>query len=162
MSWGSGWGSGAWGGGSSAGTPPAVAPRPPRARPRITARELFGVDVGAVTDTSPDWRLVAGLANLGQALVRRLSTPRGGLHYDPDYGLDLREFVESDAELATLAAQIETELEKDERVQAASATVVAIPEAGRLIITVVGTTAVGPFRLVVEATAVTVALLAVQ
>ena len=53
----------------------------------------FGFDVDATFGLNPFLPLVSGLANLGQELLHRLSTPRGSLPYDADYGYDLRELL---------------------------------------------------------------------
>jgi phage baseplate assembly protein W len=83
----------------------------------------FGVD----TDTFPDLD-VTGRAVTGNRVVmimalRRLTTPYGSLAYDRDFGLDLREYLNddlSDADLASLQAQVANEITKDERVERCS------------------------------------------
>lgn len=52
-----------------------------------------GLDVSALPDLDTRFQLQGGLANLGEALARRLETPRGGLLYDPAYGFDIRAFI---------------------------------------------------------------------
>jgi phage baseplate assembly protein W len=106
--------------------PPAALPfllRTPR-RPGPTGRagldSELGIDVGCVLDTDEAWSLVSGETNLAHALARRLSTPRGGLFYAPNYGLDLRSYLGADltdTQLATLGPATAQECEKDERVQ---------------------------------------------
>lgn len=64
----------------------------------------------------------SGLSNLLYALVRRLSTARGSLFYDLEYGLDLRTYINGEIDnniLDEIRVNIEQELEKDERVQSA-------------------------------------------
>ena len=59
----------------------------------------LGVDVFAVVDLDPAFRLVSGRVAHAQAIARRLGTPRGDLARigdDPDYGTDLRAFVGDD------------------------------------------------------------------
>jgi phage baseplate assembly protein W len=74
----------------------------------------FGVDI------SRDLRgYTRGTVNLIDALRRRLETPRGALFYDPDYGFDLRQYVQAafdDALRFEGESFIETECYKDERV----------------------------------------------
>lgn len=79
-----------------------------------------------VTDYGTDIRigkvvsLETGLKNLITALYRRLSTAKGSLFYDPEYGLDLRIFLNSEITADTLdeiRVAIEQQLERDERVQ---------------------------------------------
>lgn len=77
----------------------------------------FGIDISALPDLS--FVLRSGLENLRERLLRRLTTPRGSLHYDPDYGMDIRLLLneslspEVQYEYAVLIA---SELEKDEAV----------------------------------------------
>jgi len=76
----------------------------------------YGKDIliGKVVSTE------SGLKNLMNALVRRLSTPLGGLFYDPDYGLDVRSFLNGEINqnsIDTIRVSVEQELEKDERVR---------------------------------------------
>lgn len=77
----------------------------------------FGIDISATPDLNFNYK--SGLANLRERLLRRLTTPRGSLHYDPDYGMDIRLLLneslspEVQYEYAVLIA---VELEKDEAV----------------------------------------------
>lgn len=71
-------------------------------------------------DISRDLRgYTRGIPNLIDALRRRLNTPRGALFYDPDYGFDLRQYVQAAFDVALqfeFESFIETECLKDERV----------------------------------------------
>lgn len=77
----------------------------------------FGTDFSALPDLN--FNLKSGLQNLEEALLRRLSTPRGGLFYDEQYGMDIRGYLNE-----TFTASVEYELrvlsarqcETDERV----------------------------------------------
>lgn len=87
-----------------------------------TAPAQAGVDIDCVADVTPQFLLASGIRNLANALLRRLTTPRGGLFYDADYGLDLRDYLNAgltDGEIGALAGAVGLELEKDERVAAA-------------------------------------------
>lgn len=70
-----------------------------------------------------DFSRLEGQKLLKRALTRRLTTARGSLFYAPDYGFDLRQYLQADwdsqieMEMLTKAA---TELEKDRRVVEAS------------------------------------------
>jgi phage baseplate assembly protein W len=110
---------------------------------------IFGTDLG---DLEQGDVLVAGQTNLRDALVRRLQTPRGGLWYDPDYGLDLREFVQrhwDDAAQYEMQILTQAECEKDLRVQRAEVTVERL-EQGRLEYRIAIQTFEGPFDFVVS------------
>lgn len=104
--------------------------------------------------TRPDlsFELQSGWRNLREAILRRLSTPRGGLFYDADYGYDLREFLNEAATTSTLY-QLERmtalELEKDPRILQviASATVVADRH---VRLSIQCETELGPYELIVS------------
>lgn len=77
----------------------------------------FGTDISALPDLS--FGLKTGRENLRERLLRRLTTPRGSLHYDPDYGMDIRLMINESltAEVQyEFAVLIALELEKDEAV----------------------------------------------
>jgi phage baseplate assembly protein W len=81
----------------------------------------YGVDLVCVTDVTPELAEVIGQSPyaIAQAIVRRLITPRGGLLDDPDYGLDLRSYVNRGItliELARLQDSVRGEVQKDDRV----------------------------------------------
>ena len=122
----------------------------------------FGQDVSLFPDLDGSGALVYGFTCLAQALLRRLTTPRGGLFYDPGYGTDIRGFLgESLGSNATGAIQqaIESEVTQDERVLNATATVTFIPAANTLIAHLTVQTGDGPFSLVIAITSLTVTLL---
>jgi phage baseplate assembly protein W len=121
----------------------------------------FGKGISCVPDLGDFFVLKSGHALLGEALARRLSTPRGTLFYAPEYGRDVRiylsETLTGDA-LARIAAEVEAEVERDERVTKASATVTA-PTLEQLQIALSLETGEGPFTLVLAVSAVTVEIL---
>lgn len=122
----------------------------------------FGTDVDCVDDLDPAFGLVSGTKAVAQALLRRLSTPRGGLFYDPTYGYDLTAFCNADltdAELFAIGAAIEGECARDERVSRARAAVSFDAAAQTLRIAIDVTSAQGPFALVLAVSAVSVELL---
>lgn len=122
----------------------------------------FGQDIAFLNGLDPRLLLVGGLANLGQALVARLSTPRGGLFYDPNYGTDLRVYVNDAMSAATLArvrADVQAECIKDERVLACTASTVFDAPTKTLLVQVSVQTAGGPFQLVLAVSSLTVAVL---
>jgi phage baseplate assembly protein W len=84
----------------------------------------FKTDISAIPDLA--FKPMTRLENLEEALLRRLITPRGGLFYDPEYGLDVREYLNtalSDADRFELETFIALECEKDERVNSATTTI---------------------------------------
>jgi phage baseplate assembly protein W len=122
----------------------------------------FGTDLHCADDLDPTMPEVTGRVALVQAILRRLSTPPGSLFYDPDYGIDVREYVGEGLDAADLfyvQTEIERECLKDERVRAAQARVSLDASTGVLTISLQLRDATGPFRLVLSVDQVTLTLL---
>lgn len=90
----------------------------------------YGTDLACVTDVTPDLEEVDpfSVRAIGEALIRRFTTPRGTLPDDPDYGLDLRSYCNrgvTATQLRELASQLRGEAGKDDRVDDAAITVTA-------------------------------------
>lgn len=125
----------------------------------INLNDPLGVDVSCVDDLDPSLSLVAGRSGLGQAMARRISTPRGMLFYDPNYGIDIRGQIKrvfSDTQTARL---IEGECIKDERVDNVAATAELNGATDALEISLQVDDGSGPFDLTVSIDGVTVELL---
>jgi len=125
----------------------------------------LGTDIATpdAADLDPYFAPVSGWRGLGQALARRLVTPRGSLLDDPSYGYDLRSRLNDSltpADLAALGAIVTRELEADERVETATPTVAFA--AGALRVAARITTASGTFRLVLAVGDVTAEILATE
>ena len=106
----------------------------------------FDLEAGMVELSGDDPRLVA------QACIRRLSTPRGALLDDPDYGFDLLRELRSPARpeaLVALPSLIRAELTKDDRVGSLDirATLLPSTKAPTVELVIRGDTAAGPFTL---------------
>jgi hypothetical protein len=133
---------GAYGGGGSEGgggllfggdlfpVGPGAPPSSPGPLPQRPQKALgVMVDMSALRsdgtiDLDPGLALVADAQLMNEAVIKRITTPRGGLFYDPDYGVDVREYLNApidDARLFELQGLIEAELEKDERISSAAA-----------------------------------------
>lgn len=122
----------------------------------------LGTDLDLTTDLGLRWNLVTGNKNLGRALARRLSTPRGALPWDPNYGFDLRDSLNAgltQTQLSQLRGAVSSECEKDERVLRCDADVSYNARTSSLTVGLTITTATGPFSLILLVTAVTVDLL---
>lgn len=128
----------------------------------------LGSDISCVTDIDPMLTSVDGREALGQAIARRLGTPRGGLFYDANYGTDLRSFLNAHVTAERVAQAVEAEALKDERVRSASARITFVdagsPGAtaetlGSMEIELTLVDAAGPFVLTLLVGSVTVALL---
>lgn len=141
---------------------PQPAPLPSLAR---TDQVDSGVDIDCIIDVGQSLSLARGLRNLGNALARRLVTPRGGLFYDGNYGLDVRAFVNAGftpQQLSQIQADIAAEISKDERVENPQVTVVSNTQTATMTITIVCELAEGPFQFLVAVSALTVELLSVE
>ena len=123
------------------------------------------VSAEGLLDLDPTFALSTGRAQLAQAIGRRITTRRGTLAWigdDPDWGIDVRDYLGSDADAQTafrIAAMVEAEVLRDERVRACQAT--ATVADGTLTLSLRLADADGPFRLVLAVSAVTVDLLKV-
>lgn len=127
----------------------------------------FGADIACLTDIGLRWGIARGKTCLGNRIVRRLSTPRGGLSefapgYAPDYGYDVRALLGEGATRQTIAAgeaAIARECEKDEAVRRARTSLTFDSSEETLTIEINLDTEDGPFRLVLEVTSVTIEIL---
>ncbi|HSS39713.1 MAG TPA: GPW/gp25 family protein [Polyangia bacterium] len=85
----------------------------------------LGTDITLVSDLAPVWGVSAGTDNLINAILRRLTTPRGRLFYDPDYGYDVVSQLNASlgpTDMARIQAAITAELRKDPRIQSMTVT----------------------------------------
>lgn len=123
----------------------------------------LGADLACVSDLPDTMSMVSGRRALGEAIARRLQTPRGRLINYPNYGFDLTGELNDDlspADFARIQSGVEQECIKDERVQSATCTLTFT--AGTLTAVIVLVDGAGPFTLVLAATALDVTLLAVS
>lgn len=136
----------------SVAAPPPVLVAPPSPAPPVPVDVYgLGIDLDCLYDITPSLSLTSGPDNLAKALARRLITPRGALFYDPDYGLDVREYLHAGVtavELATLPEAIAAEVEKDPRVQSCEASTV-FDGRETLVIKLRVTPSAGPHQLII-------------
>lgn len=119
----------------------------------------FGVDLAGVLDVGSTLVVTSGRRALAEAIVRRLTTPRGSLFYDFDYGFDLRQFLSAPApQPGFLEMQVRTEVEKEERVESVEVETSFNSETLTVRLTV--TDGGGPFKLTIAVSALTVEYLA--
>lgn len=124
----------------------------------------LGTDLNCYPDLDASGALVSGKTCLAQALARRLTTPRGGLFYDTNYGTDLRLYLNeglTNEAKSRIKAAIESECVKDERVSSCTAEVTFTLQAQTLRISISIDTAAGPFSLVADVSKLTLDLLSV-
>lgn len=122
----------------------------------------FGTDLSTpgLLDLDPYFTFVSGPEGLGEGLGRRLVTARGSLEGDSAYGYDVRVHLnDDDPSPSAIGLEVAAELAKDERVESASAVVTFDQLAGTLRIVADVLTAAGPFRLTLDVSAVSVAVL---
>lgn len=120
----------------------------------------LGSDFFGYPDIHPTLKQVSGNLCLAQALARRLETPRGGLWYDPDYGEDLRKFVnQSGVQAFQVVSAIQSECLKDERVESVEAEVEFADTALTVFISVTPKDQDEPFELTLKVSALTIELI---
>ena len=127
----------------------------------------FGTDWSCVMDLDGAGRSISGITVVSQAVARRITTPRGWVIDDQNYGMNVGDYLSqgvSAQDMPRVQAEVYTEILKDERVL--NVTVTAILEStkqggplDRMKITIFGETAPGPFTLVLSVDAVTTTLL---
>ncbi len=122
----------------------------------------LGVDVNAITDVPLRWGMTSGWRNLGNALARRLETPQGSMPDDPNYGFDVRDYLNGGftaPQIGQIRASSAAECLKDPRVQSVDIdfTWIAASSSIRVVLTV--ETADGPFTFVLDVSALTVEML---
>lgn len=126
----------------------------------------FGRDISCTASIRPG-QFSSGVRLVGEAVYRRLTTPRGTLRggeEEQDYGLDLSELVGSvssvDDALA-IQGRIENEILKDERIEEATAIATIVDKRPGISLDVVieAETGEGPFSLNLRVSEVTVELL---
>lgn len=114
----------------------------------------FGIDIAWTGDLEPMMQAVDGLRALQQSIMRRLTTARGSLFYDLEYGTDLKRFLNSAASPRVIEQAAENEILKDERVLATSVEYLADSQSeSRVRISV--QTAEGPFSFTVPVSEIT-------
>jgi hypothetical protein len=125
-------------------------------RGQLQAVPDFGLDVSTYPDLDATFAQLSGVACLAQHVARYLEDSRRGL--------DLRQWLNDDFDAARqyqLQAAVEELLLADERVTSVDVSVASTLYALTLTIHLVATTA-GPFRLVLQVTDLSVALLSVE
>ena len=125
----------------------------------------FGQDIAVFPDLDTSFTAMTGPRVVAEAVARRLSTPRGSLPFYPEYGIDVRDWVNETItrdRLAQFRRELEAEVVKDERIDDATGSIAFNPQTGEMRIAVNVTTAAGPFALVLGVTQVTVSVLSVS
>lgn len=117
----------------------------------------LGTDISCVDDVDPNLTPVSGRLALAQAIARRWITDPGELFYAPDYGAGLRSYLNAAIDSpGAIAARLEAEARKDERVEACKVDVTFAQE--RLEIVGRINDAQGPFTFTFQLTSATTVL----
>lgn len=105
---------------------------------------------------------ISGFDNLARQIIRRLSTPRGSLFYDPDYGMDIKLFLNTNlnpSKLMKLEMDIKNECESDPRVDEAEVSIKYNPSTLSLEIEISLVTIDGSFTLILNVSSLNIELL---
>lgn len=140
-------------------------PRPDQVSPYTDAGRFgtepdFGTDLGSYP--SIDFRPRNSRRNVADALYRRFTTPRAKLKAHPDYGFDLRAFLNetiTDDVLVDIKTACEREAEKDERVLSIDVAITFSPTTQILSIKMEILTAEGPFSMVLTVSSLSIEML---
>ena len=120
-------------------------------------RDPLGTTISCVDDVDRNLTYVSGRRALAEAVARRWITDPGELFYAPDYDAGLRRLLSAQATgTGAIAARLEAEARKDERVEACKVDVTAVGER----IEIIGqlNDAQGPFTFTFTLTAETTVL----
>lgn len=129
----------------------------------MSATTDHGTDIAGFAYLSPLFGLASGRVNLANALARRLTTPAGTLDDHPEYGYDIRQFLNDDftpTKAAAVRASVKAQCELDERVQSVRVDFSIVQGIATLRLSVEDDD--GPFDLVLRVDGVSAALLEVD
>lgn len=121
----------------------------------------YGFDVLTIPDLDGTMTPRQDAVVVADAIARRLITPLGKLLDHPNYGFDLRDFLNDELDrttLQTIRAGVEAQAEQDERVFNATAVVKFDPNTETLSVSMQCEGAEGPFNFVLAVTELTAQL----
>ena len=121
----------------------------------------YGSCVKCVSDLNGRGETVKGLRAIAESIARRLTTPRGRLIGDPNYGIDVTEYLNADLsrrDVAELRSAIISECLKDERVEEITVEV-TIDASDKMTIAIQFVGADGPFEFVLSVNELSVEIL---
>lgn len=113
----------------------------------------LGSDIAGVFDIDPALSVVTGRTALAQAVLRRLTTPRGGLIGSPTYGYDVAALIGSTVPPSIVEQRVLEQCLLEEEIVDARCTVTLV--AGVLTVTLALQDGDGPFALVLSASELT-------
>lgn len=115
----------------------------------------LGSDIAGVFDLDTALSVVTGRTALAQQILRRLTTPRGGLPGTPTYGYDLESLIGANIIASVVEQRVEEQVLDEEEVRDASADVVFDARSSQLTVTINAVDSQGPFELVLSANELT-------
>jgi hypothetical protein len=125
---------------------------------RLTSRQYeLGTCIGGITSVDYALTKVSGRTALAHRILRRLTTPRGGLFYAPTYGYDLAELIGSAVPMSVVEHRMTEQILYEEEVEDARCT--ATLANGTLSVDIQCVDADGPFELAISASDITIAAL---
>lgn len=125
----------------------------------------FGTDMSGGVDLTPTLLDTSGIPMMREVALRRQYTPNASLISAPDeLTCDLREFLSTEqgltgSDLDTIEATITAALKADQRINGVTIVFDWEPISGVLVVDETIESAFGPFRLVLQVTAVTIDVL---
>lgn len=138
----------------------------PQFNSELTAGTVdFGRDVGTFPELDGALKERDEVSLLGEAILRRLTTPRGTLAFHEDYGTDIRAYLNeavTDDLLSRIKDGVEVEVLQDERFEAVTASPSYAPSTRTLTLEVEVTVADGPFTFTISVTQLTAVLLSTE
>lgn len=126
----------------------------------------YGTDVSTFPGFDATGRTITGPRVVAEACLRRLTTRRGSLSYDPDGGYDLTDLLNEDLSASDLRRHelaAELELEKDDRITSADVTLTLDAATFTLSVRITGTLSNGAaFAFTLAISQVSAAVLKVE
>jgi phage baseplate assembly protein W len=125
----------------------------------------LGTDVRCFPSLDPYFRAVSGNQAVAECLFRRTTTPKGRMKFHPDDGMDLHDYLNGPVTALTLArckSEVEAQCMRDERVKDVAVFTEWDSDKEALAVDISFTTAEGPFRFVLEVTALEVRMVEAQ
>jgi hypothetical protein len=130
----------------------------------ITDWDSYTLNAEGEMDLDPNGSTVEGVTAVEQSVLRGWETPQGSMPWAEDEGFDIISYLNADldaTDIMDLASGMEADAHHDDRVDSITVTPTFDSLNGKLSVTATGETAEGPFKLVLEADALTATLMQV-
>lgn len=123
---------------------------------------LETIDVHCVEDFLPHMPTVTGRLAHAQRLARRLVTPRGRFKFWPNFGTDMRQFINSKTPASAIARAAAAECLKDEQTESVTVEVLPLDGATGFTLQIEVTDAEGPFTFTMPISQAKILLIELQ